>query len=173
MDGRCTRCTVWLEPIWKKVNTSQLLLPQHQSTYPRGPESASIEIPPFRPHFIKHGDLDRNTYKSIHFFMFYKLSPISFIYCEEENLLKSLWNYFIHWCIWYCFGGFIQELQGLWVRSFTLLHVLEMKPNFIHWKTPFSSVMLGGFHLHLLVFPFVYQFNSRIGVLVHSSFAND
>ena len=37
----------------KKVNTSQLLLPQHQSTYPRGPESASIEIPHFRPHFIK------------------------------------------------------------------------------------------------------------------------
>ena len=32
---------------------------------------------------------------------------------------------------------------------------------------------MGGFHLHLLVFPFIYQFNSRIGVLVHSSFAND
>ena len=32
---------------------------------------------------------------------------------------------------------------------------------------------LGGFHLHLFVFPFVYQFNSRIGVLVKSSFAND
>ena len=32
---------------------------------------------------------------------------------------------------------------------------------------------LGGFHPHLLVFPFVYQFNSRTGVLVHSSFAND
>ena len=31
----------------------------------------------------------------------------------------------------------------------------------------------GGFHLHLLVFPFVYQFNSRIGVLVHSSYAKD
>ena len=29
----------------KKVNTSQLLLPQHQSTYPRGQESASIGIP--------------------------------------------------------------------------------------------------------------------------------
>ena len=27
--------------------------------------------------------------------------------------------------------------------------------------------------IYLLVFPFVYQFNSRIGVLVHSSFAND
>ena len=32
---------------------------------------------------------------------------------------------------------------------------------------------LGGFHLQLLVFPFVYQFNFRIGVLVNSSFAND
>ena len=31
----------------------------------------------------------------------------------------------------------------------------------------------GGFHLHLLVYPFIYQFNSTIGVLVHSSFAND
>ena len=29
------------------------------------------------------------------------------------------------------------------------------------------------FHLHLLVFLFVYQFNSRIRVLVHSSFPND
>ena len=28
----------------KKVNTSQHLLPQHQSTYPRGPESVSIKI---------------------------------------------------------------------------------------------------------------------------------
>ena len=27
--------------------------------------------------------------------------------------------------------------------------------------------------LHLLVFPFIYQFNSRIGVLVNSSFTND
>ena len=40
---------VWPVPIRKKVNTSQLLPPQHQST--RGPESASIEIPPFRPKF--------------------------------------------------------------------------------------------------------------------------
>ena len=30
-----------------------------------------------------------------------------------------------------------------------------------------------GFHLRLLVFPFIYQFNSRIGVLVKSSFANE
>ena len=28
-----------------------------------------------------------------------------------------------------------------------------------------NVIHMGGFHLHLLVFPFVYQFNSRIGVL--------
>ena len=31
----------------------------------------------------------------------------------------------------------------------------------------------GRFHLHLLVYPFVYQFNSRTVALVYSSFAND
>ena len=31
----------------------------------------------------------------------------------------------------------------------------------------------GGFHLHLLVLPFVYQFHSRIEALVCSSFEND
>ena len=31
----------------------------------------------------------------------------------------------------------------------------------------------GGFHLYLLVFPFVYQFYSIIEALVSSSFAND
>ena len=36
-----------------------------------------------------------------------------------------------------------------------------------------QALDVGGFHLHLLVFPVIYQFNSRIGVLVHSSFAND
>ena len=37
----------------------------------------------------------------------------------------------------------------------------------------FLKQTLSRFYLHLLVLPFVYQFNSRIGVLVHSSFAND
>ena len=45
--------TVWPEPISIKVKKSRLLLPQHQSTYPGGPESVSFEIPPFRLHFIK------------------------------------------------------------------------------------------------------------------------
>ena len=33
--------------IWIKVNSSWLLLPQHQSTYPRGPESASNKSPSY------------------------------------------------------------------------------------------------------------------------------
>ena len=44
----------WSEPIWKKKrNSYQLLLPQHQRTYPRGPKSASIDFPPFRPNYIE------------------------------------------------------------------------------------------------------------------------
>ena len=52
-DGeKWSKNTVWPGPIWIKVKKSWLLLPQHQSSYPRGPEYVSIEIPPFRPHFI-------------------------------------------------------------------------------------------------------------------------
>ena len=36
-----------------------------------------------------------------------------------------------------------------------------------------ENLDVGGFHLYLLVFPFVYQFYSRIEALVSSSFAND
>ena len=49
----CHTCTVWPQPIWKKVRTLWQIPPQHHCTYLGGPESASIEIPPFRPHFIK------------------------------------------------------------------------------------------------------------------------
>ena len=53
--------------------------------------------------------------------------------------------------------------------------VKEQKPfSGIRLRMPIPSKFdLGRFHLHLLVFPFIYHFNSRIGVLVHSSFAND
>jgi hypothetical protein len=37
----------------EELMTNTIVLPQHQSTNLRGPESASIEIPPFRPHFMK------------------------------------------------------------------------------------------------------------------------
>ena len=45
-----------------------------------------------------------------------------------------------------------------------------------HWETAIktlSELYCGGFHLHLLVFHFIYHFNFRIVALVHSSFAND
>ena len=51
LSGLTATITVCPEPIWIKVNCRWQLLPQHQTTYLRGPESASIEIPPFRPHF--------------------------------------------------------------------------------------------------------------------------
>ena len=35
----------------------------------------------------------------------------------------------------------------------------------------FQHLVKGGFHLHLLVFLFIYQFHSRIEALVRSSFA--
>ena len=43
--------TVWPQPIWITVRTWWQIPSQHQSTYLGGPESASIEIPPFRPFF--------------------------------------------------------------------------------------------------------------------------
>ena len=59
------------------------------------------------------------------------------------------------------------------------LLAIDVQRYFFCEKTAYTSISghpfiyLGGFHLHLLVFPFVYQFNSRIEVLVHSSFVND
>ena len=62
----------------KKPKTSQLLLPQHQSTYPRGPESASIEIPSFRPHLI-------NFSKTV----FYEVNLVSQCSHLEVHLLSK------------------------------------------------------------------------------------
>ena len=53
----------------------------------------------------------------------------------------------------------------------TLCFTVRIEFNLILAR--FWRAAIGGFHLQLLVFPFIHQFNSRIGVLVHSSFAND
>ena len=45
-----------------------------------------------------------------------------------------------------------------------------------HWEEAIktlSELYCGGFHLHLLVFHFIYHFNFKIVALVRSSFAND
>ena len=52
LPPRLFSCTTFLS-IWIKVNGWWQILPQHQITYLKGQESASIEIPPFRPNFIK------------------------------------------------------------------------------------------------------------------------
>ena len=43
----------FVQQIWIKVRSWWQIPTQHQSTRIGGPESASIEIPPSRPHFIK------------------------------------------------------------------------------------------------------------------------
>ena len=52
-----------------------------------------------------------------------------------------------------------------WRMMWFLISILSM--------LSIQQFYLGGFHLYLLVFPFVYQFYSIIEALVSSSFAND
>ena len=61
---------------------------------------------------------------------------------------------------------------GCFIRKYFLLDfVYTLCAIYCHIKrnVNFNGMAMefhyGGFHLHLLVFPFVYQFNSRIGVL--------
>ena len=49
----------------------------------------------------------------------------------------------------------------------------RLKPYPVKQFCNSSNFDIVGIHLHLLVFPFVYQFNSRIRILVYSSFASD
>ena len=70
--------------------------------------------------------------------------------------------------------------ESVWGAEFPMMEVNALKKMFIMTFVTFKSdplklviFHLGGFHLHLLVFPFVYLFDSRIVALVYSSFAND
>jgi hypothetical protein len=56
-------CTEWPKPIWIKVKKCWLLISQHQSTYPRGPESALIEIPTFTQIYLVKVPLNVNIVK--------------------------------------------------------------------------------------------------------------
>ena len=51
LDLALWHSTVWPQPIWNR--SWWQIPPQYQSTYLRGTESVSIEIPSFSPHFIK------------------------------------------------------------------------------------------------------------------------
>ena len=52
-------------------------------------------------------------------------------------------------------------------------HALVILDRIVCLFFVYRRVFFGGFHLYLLVFPFVYQFYSIIEALVSSSFAND
>jgi hypothetical protein len=59
----------------------------------------------------------------------------------------------------------VQQMAEMWkeilLRMAKLLRERAARP----WNTKLHT---GGFHLHRLVCPFVYQFNFRLGILVHS-----
>ena len=65
-------------------------------------------------------------------------------------------------------GGIMSEDNG----GFLPLPKIILR-NYLKLSYPVHGNDIGGFHLYLLVFPFVYQFYSRIEALVSSSFEND
>ena len=71
--------TVWPEPIWIKVSGWWQIPTQHQSTYLRGTESASIEIPPFQTQiYLEKVPLNVNIVKQD--------------LLHEKQFLKILWS---------------------------------------------------------------------------------
>ena len=102
--------TVWPEQIWTKVKKSWLLPPQHQSTYPRGPESASIEIPPLRPrsiNFLSTISYEVNlTSQRLH----YEIILLS-KFCSEKGGFNWCWRW---GSICYELSTFIQMALPVW-----------------------------------------------------------
>jgi hypothetical protein len=118
-----SRYTVWPEPIWIKVNSSWLLLPQHQSTYLRGSESASIEIPPFRPQFIKFSKT-----------VFYEVNLVS----QRSHLEVLLVSEFgseredFNWC----------SFWASWVHIYFDAVVLEVEKNLLLFRLALAILWL-------------------------------
>ena len=79
----------------------------------------------------------------------------------ERKILKAVGDY--------CH----RELQSVGIKGIQSEGGYYYMPDFEVCRAGFAKKGIGGFHLHLLVFPFFYQFNSRIRVLINSSFAND
>ena len=83
-------------------------------------------------------------------------------------MLSHILNLQIH-CVWlYHFNTDSFYEIGFQVSAF------PFRSSFLWFLSQkVIDLFYGGFHLHLLVFPFIYQFNYRIEALVCSSFAND
>ena len=67
----------------------------------------------------------------------------------------------------------MSKKRGYWQEFFIFLYLTLFKWMMMMMAQGPQQCSQVGFHLHLLVFPLVNQFNSIIGLLVHSSFAND
>ena len=100
-----------------------------------------------------------------HFWNYFRLLFVNFFGNFSEVFLKFFWEFFLK-----SFLQFFWELMSRWG---VCCCVGVGKDKLDLMKEGHGRVDKGGFHLHLFVFPFVYRFNSRIGVLVKSSFAND
>ena len=104
--------------------------------------------------------------------------PVNAVFPDTNSpLVNSLWQPFCAWSIWERWlAWYCQPLHQCYHRPELkwVWYFYKIKIFYIDVRTSkFECYILhkGGFHLHLLVFPFVYQFNSRIRVLVHLSFA--
>ena len=89
------------------------------------------------------------------------------------TIIHSVGNIFFFSNILY-FSRVLINMKTISVEYITRLVIAGTTEFSEEEKFLISHILLvyGGFHLHLLVFPFVYQFNSRMWVLVNSSFAN-
>ena len=79
----------------------------------------------------------------------------------ERKILKAVGDY--------CH----RELQSVGIKGIQSEGGYYYMPDFEICRAGFAKKGIGGFHLHILVLLFVYQFHSRIKALVCSSFAND
>ena len=87
--------------------------PQHQSTYLGGPESASIEIPPFRPHFIK---FQKRFFKTNNFFFQEQKNFVQgttfvqfFMYCKAKKNFGAIRKFLKNYIFWNLLSKFGSE----------------------------------------------------------------
>ena len=98
--------------------------PQHQSTYLGGPESASIEIPPFGPFLW-------SKFSKMKIFKKFRIAPKFFFALQY---IKN-WTKVVHWTTFFCSWKKIVSLKktsfeilwsGVWKGGFQLMLILGL-----------------------------------------------
>ena len=105
---------------------------------------------------------------------FFFLLYFNFNLLKYEAIVHRVPAFFVHNKLSIAVQSFIFTIKDISksLESETK-HPLTANRHTLKVESKWQAICInnGGFHLHLLVFPFVYQLNS--GVLVHSSFGND